>query len=133
FACSRAYSEIWLDAEKVAPAPEETNDPIYGGAYLPRKFKIGIAVPPRNDVDVLSHDVGLIAHVERGVITGYTIVAGGSFGMSHGLIKTRPALAQPLGFVPKANVIEVLKAIAAAQRDHGRRDDRKQARLKYVI
>jgi sulfite reductase beta subunit-like hemoprotein len=67
------------------------------------------------------------------VITGYNIVVGGSFGMSHGLIKTRPALAQPLGFVAKTEVIDVLQAIAAAQRDHGRRDDRKQARLKYVI
>ncbi|MGH8021821.1 MAG: NADPH-dependent assimilatory sulfite reductase hemoprotein subunit [Opitutaceae bacterium] len=133
FARSRGYSDVWLDGEKLPIAPEETNDPIYGPAYLPRKFKIAIAIPPRNDVDIFTHDIGVIAHVEDDAIQGYNIVVGGSFGMSHGQIKTRPALAQPLFYVPKADVIDALKAIVMAQRDHGRRDDRKQARLKYLI
>lgn len=133
YARSRGYSEIWLDGEKLPLAPEETADPIFGEAYLPRKFKIGIAVPPRNDIDVLTQDAALIAHVVGGVIEGYNIAVGGSFGMSHGAIKTRPALAQPLFYVKKEHVIDALKAIVMTQRDHGRRDDRKQARLKYLI
>jgi sulfite reductase beta subunit-like hemoprotein len=129
---TRGYSEIWLDDEKITAEPE-TEDPIYGEAYLPRKFKIGIAVPPHNDVDVLSHDVGLVAEIESGEIVGYNVFAGGGFGMSFGQMKTRPALGQPLFYVEKRNVIEALKAIVSAQREHGRRDDRKVARLKYVI
>ncbi len=133
FARSRGYSDIWLDNEKLPIAPEETDDPIYGAAYLPRKFKIAVVIPPRNDVDIFTHDAGLIAHIENGEIQGYNVVVGGSFGMSHGQIKTQPALAQPLFYVPKADVIDALKAIVMTQRDHGRRDDRKQARLKYLI
>jgi len=129
---TKGYREIWLDDEKITGEPE-SEDPIYGDAYLPRKFKIGIAVPPHNDVDVLSHDVGLVAEIENGEIAGYNVFAGGGFGMSFGQMKTRPALGQPLFFVEKRNVIEALKAIVSVQREHGRRDDRKQARLKYVI
>ncbi|AHF92698.1 sulfite reductase [Opitutaceae bacterium TAV5] len=133
YARSRGYSEIWLDGEKLPLMPEETDDPVYGQAWLPRKFKIGIAVTPRNDVDVFSHGAGLVAHVVDGNIEGYSVFVGGGFGMAHGVVKTRPALAQPLFYVPKGKIIDALKAIVAAQRDHGRRDDRKQARLKYLI
>ncbi len=129
---TRGYSEIWLNDEKITQE-SEPEDPIYGDAYLPRKFKIGIAVPPHNDVDVLSHDVGLVAEIENGEIVGYNVFVGGGFGMSFGQTKTRPALGQPLFFVEKQNVIVALKAIVSAQREHGRRDDRKQARLKYLI
>ena len=130
YAASRGYSEIWLDSEKIA---EEPADPIYQDRYLPRKFKIGIAVPPRNDIDVFTQDCGLVAHVEEGQILGYTMYVGGSFGMSFGQVVTRPALSQPLGYVAKEDVIEALKAVVSVQRDFGRRDDRKQARLKYLI
>lgn len=129
---TRGYSEIWLDDEKITGEPEP-EDPVYGDTYLPRKFKIGIAVPPHNDVDVLSHDVGLLAIVEAGVIAGYNVFVGGGFGMSFGQMKTRPALGQPLFYVDKRNILAALNAIVSAQREHGRRDDRKQARLKYVI
>lgn len=130
YAASRGYSEIWLDNERVS---EEPLDPIYGEAYLPRKFKIAIAVPPRNDIDVLTNDAGLVAHVEDGSIKGYTVFVGGSFGMSHGQLKTRPALSQPLFYIEKEHVLAALKAVVSVQREFGRRDDRKQARLKYLI
>ncbi|MCW5556446.1 MAG: NADPH-dependent assimilatory sulfite reductase hemoprotein subunit [Verrucomicrobiae bacterium] len=130
YAASHGYSEIWLDAEKIS---EEPPDPLYKDRYLPRKFKIGIAVPPHNDIDVFTQDAGLVADVENGKILGYTLHVGGSFGMSFGQIATRPALSQPLGYVEKAHVIEALKTVVSVQRDFGRRDDRKQARLKYLI
>lgn len=130
YAASRGYSEIWLDGEQVACEPE---DPIYGETYLPRKFKFGIAVPPRNDIDVFTQDCGLVPSVENGHITGTTIYVGGSFGMSFGQLKTRPALSQPLFYVAKEHILTALKAVVEVQRAHGRRDDRKQARLKYLI
>lgn len=130
FAASHGYSEIWLDSERIT---EEPVDPLYGEHYLPRKYKIGIAIPPYNDIDLLTQDTGLVPHIEEGKITGYTIYVGGGFGMSHGQQQTQPILAKPLLYVKKEHVIETLKAIVTVQRDFGRRDDRKQARLKYLI
>jgi sulfite reductase (ferredoxin) len=127
-----AYAEIWLNGERLESSRTES-EPIYGTHYLPRKFKIAIAVPPRNDVDVYSNDLGFIAHVEAGETRGYTIVVGGGFAMTHGKINTYPALAQPLGYVDRSRVIEVAKAVVTAQRDFGNRSDRKRARLKYLI
>ena len=146
---SSAYSDIWLDGEKVDPhwagAPEadpavrektkaaEGDDPIYGKVYLPRKFKIGIAIAPRNDVDVYSQDVGLVPHVVGGAIEGCTVLVGGGFGMSHGQLATRPYLAQPLLYVKRANIVDAVEAIVSVQRDFGNRADRKNARLKYTV
>jgi sulfite reductase (ferredoxin) len=127
-----AYAEIWLNGERLESSTTES-EPIYGTHYLPRKFKIAIAIPPRNDVDVYSNDLGFIAHVERGETKGYTVVVGGGFGMTHGKIDTYPALAQPLGYVDRSRVLEVAKAVVIAQRDFGNRADRKRARLKYLI
>ena len=127
-----AYAEIWLNGERLE-APKPDSEPIYGTHYLPRKFKIAIAIPPRNDVDVYSNDLGFIAHVEAGETKGYTIVVGGGFGMTHGKMNTYPALAQPLGYAVRSRVIEVAKAVVTAQRDFGNRSDRKRARLKYLI
>ena len=127
-----AYAEIWLNGERWETSGTDT-EPIYGTHYLPRKFKIAIAIPPRNDVDVYSNDLGFIAHVEGGETKGYTVVVGGGFGMTHGKIDTYPALAQPLGYVERSRVIEVAKAVVTAQRDFGNRTDRKRARLKYLI
>jgi sulfite reductase (ferredoxin) len=127
-----AYAEIWLNGERLEAAKVES-EPIYGTHYLPRKFKIAIAIPPRNDVDVYSNDLGFIAHVEGGETKGYTIVVGGGFGMTHGKIDTYPALAQPLGYVDRSRAIEVAKAVVTAQRDFGNRTDRKRARLKYLL
>ena len=134
---SRAYSEIWLDGERVpiehdAGAPVE-QDPIYGQVYLPRKFKIGIAIPPRNEVDVFSQDLGFVAWAPRGEVEGYTVFVGGGFGMTHGIQSTFPTLAKPLFYVRRDDAVEVAVAIVATQHEHGNRTDRKRARLKYLI
>lgn len=131
---STAYPEIWLDGEKLhLDAGREVDEPIYGKHYLPRKFKIGFAVPPRNDCDIYTQDVGLVCHASGGTVEGFTVLVGGGFGMSHGQVQTYPVLAKPLFFVTPEHVMEAVIAIVAAQRDHGNREDRKQARLKYVI
>lgn len=127
---THGYSEIWLDGERITEEPE---DPFYGKNYLPRKYKIGLAVAPYNDIDVFTQDTGLIPHVEGDEILGYTIYVGGGFGMSHGQTQTQPLLSKPLLYVEKAHVVEALRAVISVQRDFGRRDDRKQARLKYLI
>jgi hypothetical protein len=46
---------------------------------------------------------------------------------------TYPRLADALGYVDKDDIFHAVKAIVATQRDYGRRDDRKQARLKYLV
>ncbi len=130
YAASHSYSEIWLDGEKIT---EEPPDPFYGETYLPRKYKIGLAIPPFNDIDIFTQDTGLVPEVEGGEVTGYTIFVGGGFGMSHGQIQTHPALSKPLLFVHRENALAALKSVVSVQRDFGRRDDRKQARLKYLI
>jgi sulfite reductase (ferredoxin) len=127
-----AYAEVWLDGEPLESGSGES-EPIYGSHYLPRKFKIAIAIPPRNDVDVYSNDLGFIAHVEGGQTVGYTVVVGGGFGMTHGKTETYPVLAQPIGYVHRSRVIDVAKAVVTAQRDFGNRTDRKRARLKYLV
>lgn len=131
FAKTRAYTEIWLDGEKITE--EEAPDPFYGDRYLPRKYKIGVVVPPWNDIDVLTQDTGMVAHLEEGRIVGYTITVGGGFGMSFGQAQTHPCLAHPLLYVSREHALDALKAVVSVQRDYGRRDDRKQARLKYLI
>jgi len=129
---STAYAEIWLNGERVG---QETNsgEPIYGTVYLPRKFKIAIGIPPRNDVDIYSNDLGFISHVENGEVKGYTVVVGGGFGMSHGKTETYPVLAKPLFYVAKEDAIKAAIAVVTTQRDHGNRTDRKRARLKYLV
>jgi sulfite reductase (ferredoxin) len=132
-----AYAEIWLNGERLnrehrnGDSTEE--EPIYGKVYLPRKFKIGIGIPPRNDVDIYSQDLGFISHSVGGRVRGYTVVVGGGFGMSHGKTETFPALAQPLFYVAREHVVKVAVAVVTTQRDFGNRADRKQARLKYLI
>ncbi len=135
---SSAYTQIWLNGEKLelnseGELVEPVEEPIYGKYYLPRKFKIGIAVPPRNDVDVYSQDIGFIACVEGGRVVGYSVIAGGGFGMSHGQTATYPVLAKPLFFVPREHAVEAAVAIVSVQRDFGDRTNRKHARLKYTI
>ena len=134
---SMAYTSIWLDGEKLDLVAEEAaevvEEPIYGKNYLPRKFKIGIAVPPSNDVDLFSQDVGFIAHVEDGELTGYSIHVGGGFGMSHGKLETYPCLAKPLFYCAAEHAAAACEAIVTVQRDHGDRADRKHARMKYLI
>lgn len=129
---TNAYYEIWLDHEKVVDTQEE-QEPIYGALYLPRKFKIGIAVPPANDVDVFSQDIGLIAIIENDELVGFNVAIGGGMGMTHGDTRTYPQLARLVGFVPKDKIVDVCEKIMTVQRDYGNRSDRKQARFKYTI
>jgi sulfite reductase (NADPH) hemoprotein beta-component len=129
---SRAYHEIWLDEELVAGGEPEP-EPMYGDTYLPRKFKTAFAVPPSNDVDVFSQDLGFIAIVEDDGLVGYNVTAGGGMGVSHGNAETFPRLADVLGFIPHDKVNAIGEAILTTQRDFGDRTNRKHARLKYTI
>lgn len=129
---SRAYYEIWLDEEKVAGSGEE-DEPIYGAVYLPRKFKIGFAVPPSNDVDVFAQDLGYIAIVEDGALVGYNVTIGGGMGATHGDAETYPRLGDVIGFIAPEHVIAIGEAVVTTQRDWGNRAVRKRARLKYTI
>jgi sulfite reductase (NADPH) hemoprotein beta-component len=129
---TRAYHEIWLDEELVAGGEPEV-ETMYGATYLPRKFKTGFAVPPSNDVDVWSQDLGFIAIGEGDTLVGYNITVGGGLGMSHGDTKTYPRLANMLGYCPRAQVVDVAEKVLMVQRDFGDRTNRKHARLKYTI
>ncbi len=141
YAKSTSYVQIWLttsDGEKIELTTpydsESVDEPIYGKCYLPRKFKIGIVLPPLNDVDIYSQDLGFVGHVGNdGAIEGYTVLVGGGFGMTHGQHQTYPVLAKPLGYVPAAHAKDIAVAVVTVQRDFGNREDRKQARLKYLI
>lgn len=128
---TRAYHEVWLDGDKVSPDEEE--EPIYGKTYLPRKFKTGFAVPPSNDVDIYTQDLGFIAVGEDGKLLGYNLSVGGGLGMSHSDTKTYPRLADVIGYLPREKVVEVAEKVLTVQRDFGDRTNRKHARLKYTI
>jgi sulfite reductase (NADPH) hemoprotein beta-component len=130
---ARAYHELWVGDQLVAGGEPEA-EPIYGRTYLPRKFKIGIAVPPANDVDVYSQDLGYIAITDpAGRLVGYNLTVGGGLGMTHNQLETYPRLADMLGFCPPDQAVEVAEKIVTIQRDFGDRTDRKHARLKYTL
>jgi sulfite reductase (NADPH) hemoprotein beta-component len=130
-----AYREIWLDGEKIAGSePEDVIEPVYGAHYLPRKFKIAVAVPPSNDVDVFAHDLGFIAILdENDGVAGYNVAIGGGMGMTHGEPDTYPRTADVIGFCRPQDTIAVSEAVLTVQRDWGDRSDRKHARLKYTV
>ncbi|MGZ9897259.1 assimilatory sulfite reductase (NADPH) hemoprotein subunit [Shewanella gaetbuli] len=128
---TRAYAEIWLDEEKLLDT--ETNEPVYGKTYLPRKFKMAVSVPPDNDVDVYTNDLGFIAVEENGELVGFNLVAGGGMGSTHGEVETFPRLADDFGFIKTTDVIKFAEAVMTVQRDWGNRVVRKRARLKYTI
>jgi sulfite reductase (NADPH) hemoprotein beta-component len=132
---TRAYHEIWLDGEKVIDGQQDGAEvePIYGPVYLPRKFKIGFAIPPFNDVDVFSQDIGYIAIVEDGKLKGFNISVGGGMGMSHGDTTTYPQLGKVIGFCPPERIVELAEKTVMIQRDYGNRSVRKNARFKYTI
>jgi sulfite reductase (NADPH) hemoprotein beta-component len=129
---TRAWHEIWLDEEKVSGGLIE-DEPILGRTYLPRKFKIAVALPPHNDVDVFAHDLGLIAIVEQDRIIGYNVVVGGGMGMTHGEPETYPRTGDVIGFCKPEHVVDVAEKVVTVQRDYGDRSNRKHARLKYTI
>jgi len=129
---TRAYHEIWLDGEKVKSSEEEV-EPIYGKTYLPRKFKITIAVPPSNDVDIFANCLSFIAIVEEGRLVGFNVAVGGGMGSSHGNEKTFPRIADVIGFCTPEQVVDVAEKVVLVQRDFGDRTDRKHSRFKYTV
>jgi sulfite reductase (ferredoxin) len=129
-----AYKEIWVDGEPwsgegVADAP----DPLYGDRYLPRKFKIGLAVPEDNTIDVLTNDLGIVALWEDGELAGYNFFLGGGHGATHNKPETYPRMATAVCFVEPGDLVEATKAVVRLHRDWGDRGNRRHARLKYVI
>ncbi len=141
-----SYWDIWLDGEKlenpllppagpieVPTAGDDPTEPIYGKAYLPRKFKTAFALPEDNCTDVLANDLGYLAVVEDGELVGYNVLVGGGLGTTPSAQKTFPALAFDLAYVDRADILKVGEAVLKVYRDFGNRSDRKRARLKYVI
>lgn len=144
FPRSGAYHEIWIEddetGEKVRQkfdedTPAETLEPIYGKTYLPRKFKSAIAYPGDNCTDILSNDVGMVGLIAEDGVTvhGFNLYVGGGLGATHNDPATYPALAVPLGYVPREKIVDVMEKIVLVQRDYGDRTDRKHARMKYVV
>jgi sulfite reductase (ferredoxin) len=132
---TRAYHEIWVDG---APWQEDDGtaqepDPLYGERYLPRKFKIGLAVPQDNTIDVLTNDLAIVALFEGDRLAGYNFLLGGGHGMTHNNPKTYPRLATPVAFVEPEDLLEAAAAVVRLHRDYGDRGNRRHARLKYVI
>lgn len=145
---SGAYHDLWLgdesgvqikkivqDSPPLLGPPIDEAEPLYGKAYMPRKFKVVIAVPPSNDVDVFAHDLGFIAILNEAQdeIVGYNVTVGGGMGMTHGKVKTFPRLGDVMGYCTPENALAVAEAVLRVQRDHGDREDRHQARLKYTV
>ncbi len=131
---SKAYHEVWIDGEQVSTvADPQEDEPIYGASYLPRKFKIGVAFPGDNCIDIYTQDVGLVACVEDEELVGFTVLIGGGMGMTHGKKETYPRLATPLCFAGVDEVLSVVETIVTVQRDYGDRQNRKHARMKYVV
>ncbi|XP_014494155.1 LOW QUALITY PROTEIN: sulfite reductase [ferredoxin], chloroplastic [Vigna radiata var. radiata] len=145
------YYDIWVDGEKILSSepPEvvqarndnshgtnfpDSPEPIYGTQFLPRKFKIAVTVPTDNSVDILTNDIGVVVVTdEAGEPQGYNIYVGGGMGRAHRVETTFPRLAEPLGYVPKEDILYAVKAIVVTQRENGRRDDRRYSRMKYLI
>lgn len=128
---TKAYAEIWLDDEKLMTTKDD--EPVYGETYLPRKFKMAVAVPPDNDVDVYTNDLGFVAVAEEGELVGFNLVAGGGMGSTHGEVETFPRLADDFGFIKLEDTLKFAEAVMTVQRDWGNRVNRKRARLKYTI
>ncbi len=131
-----AYHAIWIDGVQLNledAANKDFVDPLYGKTYLPRKFKVAFVMPPVNDMDVFTNDLGFIAIVEAGRLVGYNLTVGGGMGRSHGNVTTYPRLADELGFFEPHQIVDVAKAVLTIHRDFGDRTDRRHARLKYVV
>ncbi|CAE7224414.1 unnamed protein product [Rhizoctonia solani] len=129
-----AYHEIWLDKKLVAGEAVKDFEPLYGKYYLPRKFKIAVAVPPENDVDIFANDLGFIAIASpEGTLTGFNVTVGGGMGVTHSNKKTYPRAADVIGYCTPEQALDVAREVLIVQRDNGNRKDRKNARLKYTI
>ncbi len=127
-----AYHEIWLDKQLLTDEQHD-EEPIYGKTYLPRKFKIALAVPPYNDTDVFANDIGLIAIADGDKLIGYNVAVGGGMGMTFGMENTYPRLADIIGYVDKSDALKLVEEIVKVQRDYGNRENHKLSRLKYTL
>ncbi|MGE5647599.1 MAG: NADPH-dependent assimilatory sulfite reductase hemoprotein subunit [Acidobacteriota bacterium] len=131
---TRAYYEVWIDGEKAAAAETAPcEEPLYGAAYLPRKFKVGLAPPGDNCIDVYTNDLGVVPVLSAGTIVGFTLLAGGGLGMSPGVKATHPKLADPVCTVAPELLARAVEAAVTIHRDYGNRENRKFARLKYIL
>lgn len=133
---THAYHSIWLDGVQLnldEAKNKDFVDPLYGKTYLPRKFKASFVIPPLNDMDIYTNDLGFIAVIENDQLVGYNLAVGGGLGRSHGNVQTYPRLASVIGFFRPEHLIEVGKAVLTIHRDFGDRTNRKHARLKYVV
>ena len=132
---TRAYHQIWVEGTQLSFEEENKSfsDPVYERRYLPRKFKTAFAIPPLNDIDIFTNDLGFIVIANGDKLEGYNMIAGGGLGMSHGNPQTFPRLADVVGFLEPQHLEEVAKAVVTVHRDFGDRSNRKHARLKYVI
>jgi sulfite reductase (ferredoxin) len=132
---TRAYHEIWVDGAswQENEGASEKPDPLYGACYLPRKFKVGLAIPDDNAIDVLTNDLAIVALFDGDRLTGYNFLLGGGHGMTHNNPKTYPRLATPVAFVEPEELLDAASAVVRLHRDHGDRGNRRHARLKYVI
>jgi sulfite reductase (NADPH) hemoprotein beta-component len=135
-----AFSELWLDGKQIGldnprslDCGGDSVEPLYGKTYLPRKFKIAIAIPPYNDVDVFAHCLGFIAIVEQGKLLGFNVTVGGGMGMTHGNDLTFPRLAEVMAFCTPEQAVAVAEKVVTIQRDHGNREERTHARFKYTV
>jgi sulfite reductase (ferredoxin) len=147
-----AYYEIWLDGEKAMSAEEapavkaarqrngngtilpDAEEPIYGTQYMPRKFKCCVTVPGDNSVDLYTQDVALVVITNtRGELEGFNVLTGGGLGRTHNKEETFVRMADELGYVAKEDLLDLVKAIVATQRDYGDRSNRRHARMKYLI
>ena len=126
---TKAYAEIWLDAEKV----ETTEEPILGDSYLPRKFKTTVVIPPKNDIDVHANDLNFVAIAENGKLIGFNVLVGGGLAMTHGDNSTYPRKADDFGYISLEKTLEVAEAVVTVQRDWGNRVNRKNAKTKYTL
>jgi sulfite reductase (ferredoxin) len=133
---TRAYHDVWVDGEAVRRPPPVValdEEPLYGAAYLPRKFKIGFALPDDNCIDIYTQDIGIVPVLDDDVPRAYTVLVGGGMGRSHTNKDTFARMADPVTTVPPGELLDVVQAIVALQRDHGDRRDRDHARLKYLV
>jgi sulfite reductase (NADPH) hemoprotein beta-component len=128
---TRAYHEIWYNEAKIASSDNE--EPFYGKQYLPRKFKVGFAIPPSNDIDIYTQDLGFIAIAGESGLEGFNITIGGGMGRTDNEADTYPRIADVIGYIPKDLLIPAADAVMSVQRDYGNRKVRKRARFKYTV
>lgn len=128
-----AYEEVWLEKKPDKPRGDD-EEPFYKKQYMPRKFKIGFAIPPSNDIDIYSQDLGFVAIAgDDGRLQGFNVLVGGGMGRTDRAPETYPRLADVIGYIDADRVIETIDAVMGVQRDYGDRVNRAHARFKYTV